>query len=333
VSSRLSIHGNPNETLIDDLVKGGNVKILQGVRYPPEERAVDYVVEYKNKKALVKFTKVLSSRSKIYQELKKLSEELKVNSLIVTDKFNDRELLYDIIYLRNRIGILSRVTLKHYINDEKIFVYEYNGMFYVKIDGKKLKELREKKGYRIHELASMVGISAKTLREYERENIDMSIEKAYRFLEVLGREFEDVVREVDIFSDRIAQKDEEHRASVFRKMSRKLDIDKRYKIVEKFKEYGLGITVYNAIPSDAILSDAQTKFFISYLGEDLKDDEMEIKCEENYLFAKIFEGKPIVIADEDIDRSVLSRAEEYGIAKRITDLEDLAKEIIKEIRR
>ncbi len=333
MSSKPSTDDKSDNELMDELVRGRGIKVLHGIMYPPEERAVDYVVEYMNKKALVKFFKSLSSRSKLYQELKKLSEELKVSSLIIADRFNDRELLHDIIYIRNRIGIVSRITLKRYINNEKVFIYEFNGMFYIKIDNKKLKELREKKRYRTHELANMIGISAKTLREYEEGNIDMSIEKAYRFLEVLGREFEDVVREIDIFSDRIIQRDKERETSMPRKMYRKVDVDKRYKIAEKLKEYGLDVTLYNAIPSDAILSSRQPRFFISYLGKNLNSYEIEVKCRENYMFAKIFEGNPIVIADEDVDRAVLSQAEEYGITKKITDLEELAKEIIEEFRR
>jgi len=322
-----------NQELLNELARGKDIKVLHNVTYPPDRRALDYVVEYESKKALIKFSKAISSRSKIYQELKRLSEELEVNSLIVADKFNDRELLYDIVYIRNRIGIISRITLRHYISNGKVFIYEYNGMFYVKIDGKRLKALRERKGYRIHELASMTGITAKTLREYEEGNIDMSIEKAYRFLEVLGKEFEGVVKEVDIFNDRIIHKGKEHKALMHEKVYRKISVDQRYKIIEKFKKYGLDVTIYSAIPSDAILSSAQSRFFISYLGRDLRSEEIEVKCRENYLLAKTFEGKPVIIVEEDVNRYALRVAEEYGITKKVTDVEELAKEIIKENRR
>ncbi|MEM1608473.1 MAG: hypothetical protein QXG81_04285, partial [Ignisphaera sp.] len=169
------------DKILSNLVKARGTNILHKVTYP-RDRSVDHIIEHKNCKTLLKFADNISSRGRLYQELKKLSKELNVNSLIVANKLNDEMLMHEVLYIRGRLGLVSTYTIKHYAAGDKVFVYEYNGMLYVKIDGKKLKALREQKGFRIHELANAVGVSAKALKDYEDDKMDMTVERAYRFL-------------------------------------------------------------------------------------------------------------------------------------------------------
>ena len=315
------------DRILNDLASNRNVNILHRLTYP-KDRSVDHVLEYKNCKTLLKFSNNVSSRSKLYQELKKLSKELKVNSLIVTNKFNDNDIVHDVLYIRGFIGIISTQTIQRYAKGDKVFVYEYNGMLYVKINGAKLKRLRENKGYRIHELANVIGISAKTLKSYENGKMDMTIEKAYRFLEVLGNEFSDAIEEVDIFRDRILQKDVESHVYV-----RNIVVDKRYKIIDKLKSYGLEVNIYNFIPSDIITGNENTRFFISYIERNLNEEEAKTKCKNNYFFALTFKGKPIVVADDDVNQKTLTTVESYGHVSKVSNIEELAKEIVEDIKR
>ncbi|MEM0026313.1 MAG: helix-turn-helix domain-containing protein [Ignisphaera sp.] len=315
------------DKILSDLAKTRGTNILHRVTYP-RDRSVDHIIEYKNCKTLIKFSNNISSRSRLYQELKKLSKELNVNSLIVANKLNDEMLMHEVLYIRGRLGIVSMYTIKHYATGDKVFVYEYNGMLYVKIDGKKLKTLREKKGFRVHELANAVGVSARALKDYEDGKIDMTIERAYRFLEIFGNEFEDVIEEVDIFRDRIIQKETEGHS-----YNRKVSTDKRTKIVDKLRSYGLEANVYNSIPSDIITSDESIRFFISYIERNLSEDDIRSKCENNYFFAKTFRGTPLVVVDDDIDKSNILSVEEYGYVSKVSNIEQLAREIVEETKR
>ena len=322
---------------IINILQNKNMRLLHNLRYPPIERAVDYIVEQttRGEKIFLKFAEETSTRSKIYQEIKMLSDTLKINSLLVTDKLNNREVMQDVIYIRNRVGIVSKETFLRYLNNEKIFVYEFNGMFYVKINGKKLKKLRERKGLRIHELARLVGISAKTIREYEEGNMDMTIEKASRFFDVLGKDFEDVIEEIDISSFRIIGKSRKEHVRT-KNMVKRMPRDERLKIAEKFKELGLDASLYDAIPSDVVLvnrSEESKKFFISYVSKNILMNEAEIKCRENFSFAKALDAVSIIVVNDDVPRDFLIEVEKYGVTSRLTELNSLAKEIVSELRR
>ncbi|MEL9939840.1 MAG: helix-turn-helix domain-containing protein [Ignisphaera sp.] len=315
------------DKILSNLVKARGTNILHKVTYP-RDRSVDHIIEHKNCKTLLKFADNISSRGRLYQELKKLSKELNVNSLIVANKLNDEMLMHEVLYIRGRLGLVSTYTIKHYAAGDKVFVYEYNGMLYVKIDGKKLKALREQKGFRIHELANAVGVSAKALKDYEDDKMDMTVERAYRFLEIFGNEFEDVIEEVDIFRDRIIQKEtEDHSYNI------KVSTDKRAKIVDRLRSYGLKANIYNSIPSDIITSDENIRFFISYIERSLSEDDIKSKCENNYFFAKTFKGMPVVVVDDDIDRNRISSIEEYGYVSKVSNIGQLAREIVEETKR
>jgi putative transcriptional regulator len=243
--------------------------------------------------------------------------------------------MQDVIYIRSRVGIVSRETFLRYLNNEKIFVYEFNGMFYVKINGKKLKKLRERKGLRIHELARLVGISAKTIREYEEGNMDMTIEKASRFFDVLGKDFEDVIEEIDISSFRIVGKSRKEYVRT-KSMVKRVTRDERLKIAEKFKELGLDASLYDAIPSDVVLvnrSEEGKKFFISYISKNILMNEAEIKCRENFSFAKALGAVSVIVVDDEVPRDFLIEVEKYGVTSRLTELNSLVKEIVSELRR
>jgi putative transcriptional regulator len=319
------------ESMLRSLLSPG-MKILYKVSFPiKEKRSVDYIAMHQHDKIFLKIEKRISSKDRIFQELKRLSKALNVNALFIADRFNNEEILDDVLYIRDRVGVISRDTLDRVSRGKKIYIYEYSGMYYVKINGKKLQRLRIKMGYSLHELANAIGVSSKALQKYEEGEMDMSAEKAYRFIELFGEMFEDVVRGIDIFRDRIVKS--ESRAMALERLREVESDDKRYKLALKFSSFGINAEVFNAIPTDILLQSEDAKIFITYINSKYNEASIELKCKDNQFFAKTFNGIAISVIDSSHGREGISIAEDVGEVKVLSNVEDFVKELIKSLRR
>jgi predicted transcriptional regulator len=99
------------ESMLRSLLSPG-MKILYKVSFPiKEKRSVDYIAMHQHDKIFLKIEKRISSKDRIFQELKRLSKALNVNALFIADRFNNEEILDDVLYIRDRVGVISRDTL------------------------------------------------------------------------------------------------------------------------------------------------------------------------------------------------------------------------------
>lgn len=319
------------DSTLHPLLSSG-IRILHKVSFPIRERkSVDYIAMHEQDKILLKIERRISSRDRVFQELKKLSRALNVNALLIADRFNSEEVLEDVLYIRDRIGLVSRETLDNVARGKRIYIYEYSGMYYVKINGGKLHRLRVKMGYSLHELANTVGISSKALQKYEEDEMDMSAERAYRFMEIFGEQFEDVVRSIDIFRDRIVRS--EPRASA---QDRYRDVepgDKRYKLAVKLSDLGISAEVFNTLPTDILLQLDDTKVFITYINGRYSVASVELKCRDNSSFARTFNGVAISVIDSAQNRESVDIAESIGEVRVLSSVEDFVKELARTLRR
>ncbi|MCE4609082.1 MAG: helix-turn-helix domain-containing protein [Desulfurococcales archaeon] len=171
------------------------------LEYPKsiERRSVDLVVKFRNgKKLLVKVAYDADSlpRSEI-QELHNLSSVLEVPAIIVSVYRSDTPLIDGVAYERGGVRIVTPETLNNILSGkEQIYIYEGKDCFKLSIDGRKLKEKRLEKNMSLGDLALLVGVSRRAIYEYEKGNMEPSIEKGEKLIKVLG---EDIVKPVNIF--------------------------------------------------------------------------------------------------------------------------------------
>ncbi len=311
---------------------GSNIKILHKMSFPVgEKKSVDYIAMHNRDKILLKIERVISSKDRVFQELKKLSRALNVNALLIANRFNSEETLEDVLYIRDRVGVISRETLDNVARGGKIYIYEYSGMYYVKIDGKKLQRLRIKMGYSLHELANIIGISSKALQKYEEDKMDMSVEKAYRFMELFGELFEDVVRDINIFRDRIVKSElKMHGKEKYREIK---PSDKRYKLALKLLDLGVDVEVFTTIPTDILLQHNNVRMFITYINGRYSSSSIKLKCRDNKSFATTFNGLAISIIDDVQSRDSIDVAEDVGEVRVLSNVEDFVKEVAKSLRK
>ncbi|MEM2934200.1 MAG: transcriptional regulator [Methanocellales archaeon] len=118
-------------------------------------------------------------------EIKKLAVYLLAHPLIVGERTSDHSLEIGAVYLRYGIPAINCETLSEYfIEGIPPLVYAAPGGLYVNVDGEELREIRRKKQFSLGELASLMGVSRRTIRKYE-EGMDATIDAAIKLQEIL----------------------------------------------------------------------------------------------------------------------------------------------------
>jgi len=276
---------------------------IVSIEYPEAtRRPLDLVARYEDVNVLIRITDRVSSRRKDFAELKRATEVLDTSSLVIAKYLNREELIDGILYTRDKIGIVSYKTLYNLVRGSKVCIYERNGLFYVKIDGMKLRELRERRGLSLSQLAQKVGVSIKALYEYEQGKIDMSVEVAERFLEVFGEEFELVLEDVNIFIERIGRSSRTVSASEPRVVDR--DNHKHKLVVEAIK-HGLEAEAFDLMPSDIVLRYGDARWFLTLISDE-NLQSVVVKCRETAKLAEAFKGRAIAVL---VDNKARDRAE------------------------
>jgi putative transcriptional regulator len=165
------------------------------INYPRDERrSVDIVA---NGRLIIKVSQDAYeiSREEI-EDLKLSSRMLNSAVLIVSKSYLSEDLEPGIVMDRSDISVMNPETLDLYLSDEKVAIYYKKGQFFVKIRGEVLHRKRVERNLSMGELAEILGISRKAVYEYEKGDMDPSIEVAQKLVEIFG---EDIVSKVNIY--------------------------------------------------------------------------------------------------------------------------------------
>ena len=131
------------------------------------------------------------------RELLGLAATLGATPLLVGTRSSSRDLEDGAVYLRHGIRIVTPTTLaEHLLEGSPPLVHAAPGGFYVRIDGARLRALREARGLSLGDLASAAGVSRRAIGMYE-EGMNSMVDVAFRLEEFLA---ESLVEPVDPFS-------------------------------------------------------------------------------------------------------------------------------------
>jgi putative transcriptional regulator len=177
---------------------GFSVDVLS---YPsdPSRRSIDVLAARENGISL--FLKVTDDVAELpaseIRELRRASSVLDAKPLVVAEREAGREL--DEIAAYERVGVYTVTSegLRRVI-EERVYVVRRQGRFYMRVDGEKLREIRERRGYSLGDVANLLGVSRRSVYMYEKGVTDIALEKALRLLEVFG---EEVFKPIGILSD------------------------------------------------------------------------------------------------------------------------------------
>ncbi len=102
------------------------------------------------------------------QEIKKLAQTFLGSPLIIGLKSKTEPLEEDVVYERHGIPVIAPETLRNMVVDEVYpDVLADRGGYYVPIDGKVIKEIREKENLSLKDLANLAHVSRETIYKYE----------------------------------------------------------------------------------------------------------------------------------------------------------------------
>jgi len=161
------------------------------INYPEKnKKSIDIIVTYDSKRLVIKVSTDKISKEEL-MDLEKFSYIAESFPIIITDETEE-----DIALQKDKVVGLSLDGLKRVIEGDKIYVYRTRGGMFVRIRSDVLRRKREEMKYSMGDLAKMLGVSRKTIYDYENGESDVSIEIAEKLVDIFGP---DVIG--DIFQD------------------------------------------------------------------------------------------------------------------------------------
>lgn len=171
------------------LKKGFTIKSLT-------RTAFDIVARRESVILLINVLEDANAVSEAYaMEMNKISSYVGGSSLIVAEKAGDK-LQDNIVYSRFGIYTLNLTTFESCVENKFPFVKRDHSGIKAQVIGDKLKEIREREGISLNEIARKVGVSKRMVQKYESGESEVSVNKALRIYDVFGHR---VFEKIDVF--------------------------------------------------------------------------------------------------------------------------------------
>ncbi len=141
------------------------------------------------------------------REMQFLSKHLNGYPIVIGEKTRDHPLETGVVYFRYGVPAIDINTVHDYLIEESPpLVYAEHGGLYVNIEGSILKEERIRKNISLGALASLLGVSRRTISKYEEGEMAASVDVALRLEETLGMGFTVAVNLFEKLDSNDAQK-------------------------------------------------------------------------------------------------------------------------------
>ncbi len=256
------------------------------------------------------------------EDLKRLARFFNASPLIVGIKTKNSELEEGVVYERFGIYALRPETLYDVLVENELpAIFAERGGFYVRINGALLRRLREERGYSINELAQLLGVSRKSLINYERGEQAVSLEVAIRLEELFD---EPLAEPIDVLHSRV-----EANLNV----NPETPLEKE--IFDRLKKLGLGVVKVKKAPFNAVSREDEFRILT---GIDQRKTRSTVKRAEMVAeVGKIINSDGVFILEktrtEVVGEVPLIPKESLEEVKDADELIDLIEELKKEIKR
>ncbi len=154
-------------------------------------RSFDIAVRRDNLLLLIKvISNIDGLNEETTREMQFLSKQLHGYPIIIGEKTRDHALETGVVYFRYGVPAFDIRTMQDYfMEDLPPLIFAEHGGLYVNIEGNILKEERIKKNISLGALASMLGVSRRTISKYEEGEMAASVDVAVKLEEVMDRGF------------------------------------------------------------------------------------------------------------------------------------------------
>ncbi len=176
----------------------GNAGFIISERCDTRPRSFDIAARRDNLLLLIKIISNIDGlNEETTKEMQFLSRHLHGYPIVIGEKTRDHSLESGVVYFRYGVPAVNISTMQDYFIEEMPpLVYAEHGGLYVNLDGSILKQERIKKNISLGALASLLGVSRRTISKYEDGEMAASVDVAIKLEEILDRGF---TVSVDIF--------------------------------------------------------------------------------------------------------------------------------------
>lgn len=249
----------------------------------------DYCIQIVAKRGITKLLiksseNVDSERRESAEDLKSLAVAFDASPFIIGVRMQKGVIEEDTLYERFGVNVMHPKTFREAALRKRLpSVYSKRGGLYFKIDGRALRECREKKGLSLGQLANLIGVSRKAIYEYERDQMGATVQTVERLERILGR---NVVAGIDIFDWHLEGEapDKNPTGVVARQLHAKL------------KRLGCKALGFSHAPIDIHAKN----FGVSFLTfeERMNEDRLENKIENAIEVSRVLGTSPILVTEE-----------------------------------
>ncbi|MEM2212050.1 MAG: helix-turn-helix domain-containing protein [Candidatus Nezhaarchaeales archaeon] len=244
--------------------------------------------------------------SKLSYWLKKVANILSAAPVIIGLSRGSESIENGVVYDKFNVPTTNINTLKQALAGFSPYLYFKAGRYYVKIDGASLKSFRERLNISLGDLARTIGVSRRTIYEYERSGMLATIETAMKLQEAVETK---LLLPIDIFESRSTPvfETDEARGVMVGAVSKKLS------------KLGLKTYTIERAPFNIIAKNHDFKILVKVSGKLSKKVKRQIRTVESMANVSGSLGITIIKDGEDEELKALN----YGEFKRIKSRNEL----------
>jgi len=245
------------------------------------------------KEELLMFIKVLNNIDCLAEShavsLKRIALVFSASAILVGEKTRKGKIEEDTVYIRYGIPAVNVDTLENILLHNILpLVYAKRGGYYVKIDGEKLRRIREELQLSLGNLAEKIGVSRRAIYEYERNTMDATLDTVIQIEELLNVP---ISRPISLFDWTFE----------VAKLIENIPQDPISNLIyHSFKKLGLSTIFTSYAPFDALSYEELDNQFKLVTGIEKRSSEnLKEKITELNEFAKVTEKNAFLIAKSE----------------------------------
>ncbi len=301
--------GDVRDTLVSH---GYSVELI---KYPEDhdKRSIDVIAIHGDKKPLL--VKVVRDVSDLtmneLRELQSCGMVLQAQGIIVAESDHGVDIDDIVAHEKMNMYVVSVDGLKAALR-KSIYVLRKQNNYYVKVDGKKLREKRLEKGYSLGDIAHMLSVTRRSVYMYEQEESMVSLSTGLKLIEIFG---EEVIQPIDIIDESLQGQSSEYARS---------KSTPRTRLARVLAESGYNVAETRYVPPNAIASSENTETRMVVIVEKGRLDDFEVRLGESERVAKHIDAYLIAVVNKR--RSIANRYDAY-LASSLNEVMDIALEL------
>ena len=249
------------------------------------------------------------------EQLKRLCCLVSGFPLLVGDRTRTEKIEDDVVHERYDLPAINIETLKLLIESGALpLIYGTKGGYYVRIDGRTLKEERKRRGLSLGQLGEMIGVSRESIYNYEHDG-SASVETAMALVEKLGV---DLVQPVE----------------VLKKVDMRIEPDRRIEnellrhVAVKLRHMGFGVYRTPRTPFHAVAEESQDRLLTSVFEHyrNLRQNAQLISSLSHIIDITTFMVSHEIPNLDNIDGVAIIREDEFDDIDKKSDLSGAIRE-------